>query len=114
MLQEVLPCDVCQAHYGRWITKHKPKLLKDLPYAQLNTWVRTFLWRLHNEINDENNKYTFPYTSLSETYKGMDITKTWKQLEPVMLKAITLNGLTLFPWKKWLGHVRMLQGMYGI
>jgi hypothetical protein len=114
VLQEVLPCEVCKEHYGRWIAKHKPILVKELPYAHLNTWVRTFLWRLHNEINTENDKNTFSYASLTDTYKGTEITKAWKQLEPVILRAIKLNGLTLFPWKKWLGHVRMLQGIYGV
>lgn len=114
MLQDVIPCDVCQTHYGHWFAEHTPSVLKELPYGQIGPWIRNYLWSLHNEINEGNDKPVFPFESLTVTYRGTEITKAWKQLEPVILRAIKLNGLTLFPWKKWLGHVRMLQGIYGV
>ena len=114
LLQGVLPCDVCQTHYSEWLTEHNPSVLTTLPYAQIGAWIRNYVWSLHNEINEGNEKPRFSYDVLSLTYKSVNITNTWKQLDPIILRAIKLNGLTLFPWKKWLGHVRMLQGIYGI
>jgi hypothetical protein len=114
MLQQTLPCDVCNAHYGRWLADHNPSVLSGLPYPEFGPWIRNYLWSLHNEINEGNDKPTFPFEALGSTYKGTEVTKAWKQLEPVIMKAIKMNGLTLFSWKKWLGHVRMLQGIYGV
>lgn len=114
MLQQTLPCDVCTKHYGEWLAEHNPSTLTGLSYGEIGPWIRNYLWSLHNEVNEGNDKPVFPFEALGSTYKGTDITKTWKQLEPVILRAIKLNGLTLFPWKKWLGHVRMLQGIYGV
>jgi hypothetical protein len=114
MLQQTLPCDVCNKHYGEWLAAHTPSTLSGLPYSEIGPWIRNYLWSLHNEVNEGNDKPIFPFEAIRSTYKGTDVTKTWKQLEPVILRAIKLNGLTLFPWKKWLGHVRMLQGIYGV
>ena len=114
LLQQTLPCNVCTTHYGEWLANHTPSILKDIPYAQIGPWIRNYLWSLHNEVNEGNEKPLFAFENLTATYKGTDITKVWKQLEPVILSAIKLNGLTLFPWKKWLGHIRMLQGIYGV
>jgi hypothetical protein len=114
LLQQTLPCDVCHKHYGEWLAGHNPSILKDMSYKDIGPWIRTYLWSLHNEVNEGNDKPLFAFEDLNATYKSVEITKVWKQLEPVVLRAIKLNGLTLFPWKKWLGHIRMLQGIYGV
>jgi hypothetical protein len=113
-MKATIPCDICQEHYGRWLSQYPPKMLYEMPYDYRGEWVRQFLCSLHNVINEENEKPIFPIEKLRETYKGVDITGSWKQLEPVIKRAINLNGITLIPWKKWLGFVRMLQGIYGV
>lgn len=112
-LQATLPCDVCSNHYGEWLQMHPPNTLKTLPYTQISGWIRNYLWSLHNRINEGNDKSAFPFENLAETYKAVDITVAWQSLEPVMRRAITLNGISLFPWKKWLAYIRTLQGIYG-
>jgi len=113
-LQPTIPCDICHDHYGRWLAQHHPSALKTLSYEKLKEWIRNYWWSLHNEINEGNEKPVFPFESLSETYKGVNITEIWQKLQPVMKRAITLNGISLFPWSKWLAQVRTLQGIYGI
>ena len=108
-----LPCDVCRDHYGRWLSARPVQVLNDLPYAQTAEWIQRYLFDLHNEINEGNDKPVFAFSDLASAYKGVNITGSWRALEPVMKKAITLNGISLLPWKKWLGYVRMLQGIYG-
>jgi hypothetical protein len=112
-LQATLPCDVCSNHYGEWLQMRVPNTLKTLKYSETSDWIRNYLWALHNRINEGNDKPIFPFDSLAETYKGVDLTMAWQSLEPVMKRAITLNGISLFPWKKWLAYVRTLQGIYG-
>jgi hypothetical protein len=82
-----------------------------MDYGLTNIWICNYLWSLHNTINEGNNKPIFAFDQLI-VYKGVDIKQAWKALEPLMKKAITLNGVSLFHWKKWLGYIRMLQGLY--
>lgn len=113
LLQPTIPCDVCRNHYGIWLAAHPPSVLATMPYNQVGPWIRNYLWELHNEINEGNDRPTLPISELSSLYRGVSITATWRALEPVMKSAIALNGISLFPWKKWLGFVRTLQGIYG-
>jgi hypothetical protein len=113
-IKNTIPCDVCQEHYGRWLADHAPSALNSMPYALKAPWIRHYWWALHNEINGGNEKPVMGFEELSDRYKGINVTDAWKRLEPVIKRAITLNGITLMPWKKWLGFVRMLQGIYGV
>jgi len=112
-LPQCIPCDICSAHYSRWLSEHPVGDLETMPYNQIGPWIRHWFWLLHNTINEGNDKPLFEESALSVTYKGTNITNSWKALEPVILLAIRLNGLSLLPWKKWLGYVRILQGIYG-
>lgn len=112
LLQQCIPCDVCRNHYAIWLAAHPPSVLATLPYNQIGDWIRNNLWELHNTINEGNDRPTLPKSELGTLYRGVSITVTWRTLEPVMKRAIILNGVSLFPWKKWLAVVRTLEGMY--
>ena len=109
-----LPCDVCRAHYTEKISAAPPLALAKMVYSETGLYLRRWLWSVHNEVNEGNHRDVFPFEKLADTYKSVNITETWRALEPIMKRAITLNGITLVPWRKWLGFVRMLQGIYGI
>jgi hypothetical protein len=113
-IQHTLPCDVCRTHYKQWLADHPPNTLTTLSYDKSGHWIQTYIWSLHNEINEGNGKPIFQFEDIKAAYKGVNITATWKALEPVMKKVIQLNGVSLLSWKKWLGHVRNLQGIYGV
>ncbi len=113
-LAPTLPCDVCRAHYTEKLSANPPIALTTMGYSDVGLYLRRWLWSIHNEVNEGNDRALFPFEELTDAYKNVNITETWRALEPVMKRAITLNGITLLPWKKWLGFVRMLQGLYGI
>jgi len=113
-LQTTLPCDFCRNHYKEWLAENPPSILLKLNYSEIRVWIRTYLWSLHNQINEGNNKPIFLESQLEETYRHTNIKPLWDALEPVMRKAIRLSGITLLPWKKWIGYVRTLQGIYGV
>lgn len=113
-LQPTLPCDFCRNHYKEWLAEHPPSILLKLNYSEIRVWIRNYLWSLHNRINEGNDKPIFPESQLEETYRNTSIKPLWDALEPVMRKAIRLSGITLLPWKKWMGYVRILQGIYGV
>jgi hypothetical protein len=109
--QGAIPCDVCRGHYGEYLVETPRAVFLQVAYPAFGLTVRKWLWTLHNRINVGNDKAEFPFESLA-VYKDTNLTKAWKALEPVILKAIKLNGLSLFPWKTFLGFVRSLQGLY--
>jgi len=112
-LKNTIPCDICSEHYGRWLISHPLSQLTLGSYANTSEWIRNFFWKLHNEINEGNDKSILPLSDLSSLYKNTNITETWKKLDPVMILAIRLNGISLLSWKTWLACVRRLQGLYG-
>ena len=112
-LQRCLPCDICRGHYTERLKEFPIDGILTMPYAEFGHWVRHHLWQLHNIINEGNDKPLFTWEQLTLEYKGINITEQWKRLEPVVKKAIQLNGITLVPWRKFLGFVRGLQGLYG-
>jgi len=111
-LKNTLPCDICRAHYSDWLIDHPPEMISKLDYSELGSWIKTYLWTLHNIINEGNDREEFDWESLTETYKNVNLTDTWKALQPVMKKAVSLNGVTLLSWTRWLANIRILQGMY--
>lgn len=111
-LQQTIPCDVCRAHYGEWLTENPPAAVQSLPYAEVSLWAQRWLWLLHNRINEGNDKPVFLFDQLQAVYKGTQITQSWKALTPVLQKAISLNGVTLLSWRNWLMIVRKLQGFW--
>jgi hypothetical protein len=113
-MKSTIPCDICRDHYARWLAEHPPSVLLTMPYKETGNWIRLYIFNLHNEINEGNEKPLFSFDDLSSMYKGVNTTLCWKQLEPVMKLAITLNGVTLLSWKKWLAFVRTLQAVYGV
>lgn len=113
-LQPVLPCDICRTHYAEWLAANNVQVLLTIPYASFGNWVQTYLWNLHNTINEGNDKPLVEFEALEAMYSSISISKSWKALEPIMRKAIQLNGVTILTWKKWLNHVRQLQGLYGV
>jgi len=113
-IQPCIPCDICRDHYGRWLKDNPVSELEKIPYTAVGPWIRTWLWKLHNEINEGNDKPIFSESSLAEVYKDTNTVVAWKALEPVIKLAISLNGLPFLPWKKWLSYVRVLQGIYGL
>lgn len=113
-MKGTIPCDICRDHYAHWLAEHSPTILLKLPYTEIGPWIRLYLFNLHNEINEGNDKPMFSFDDLSGVYKGVDTTLCWKHLEPVLKRAITLNGVTLLSWKKWLVFVRTLQAVYGV
>lgn len=76
-----------------------------------STFVRTWLWTLHNEINVENGKPELPFTELS-MYDSVDFRDMFWRLDPVMRLATTKSGLGYIGWLKWAASAKMLVSFY--
>ena len=109
---DIIPCDVCKKHYKE-VLRHNPvdqiiKMDTDVAY----TFIRTWLWTLHNEINVENGKPELPYTDLSPLYSTVDLRDTLWRLEPVMKVAIMKSGVGYISWMKWSTSFKMISSFY--
>jgi len=111
---EMLPCEKCRAHYADYMAQSPLTQISTIPYTQLNTFLKTWLWTLHNDINVTNGKLVFLYADLAVTYGAVNIQDTLWRLEPVMKKAIQLSGVSLMKWTKWVHSCKMLKAILGI
>lgn len=113
MLPKMIPCDKCRAHCAEYLAA-VPFDLKSVPDDELNDWMRTYFWEFHEHVNSGIGKPSFPKDTLTATYRNVSIPATLKQLAPYIEVAIRLRGITLFPWQKFQGFVRMLVSLYGL
>jgi len=104
---DIIPCDVCKKHYKQVILERPINILK-LDRVAAYTFLRTWLWTLHNEINVENNKPELPFTELTPLYGDVDLRDTLWRLEPVMKVAILKSGVGYISWTKWSTSFRMI------
>lgn len=108
---EMLPCDKCRAHYTTYLGTNPLTQFAEGPYSQLKTTVKTWLWRLHNEINVDNGKPVFAYEDLESTYSAVNLQDQFWRLEPIVKKAIQIQGLGLMKWLAWVKSFKMLRAI---
>jgi hypothetical protein len=87
--------------------------LLELPYESLNRYVRTWFWELHNWVNESHGKPTYPFDSLTPTYKGVNIRSTVRALDVPMKKAIRVRGGQQMAYTDFIKWVTMLCSLYG-
>ena len=109
----VLPCDKCRAHFNAFMTANPPTQLSNIPYSDLKRWVKSWFFTLHNEVNQENNKPIFEYTDLVTTYSDVNLQDLFWRLDPVMKKAIQLNGVSLMKYQAWIHSFKMMRSILG-
>jgi hypothetical protein len=111
---EMLPCDVCRAHYQEYMKAHPPSQLTTTPFTQTNEWVKKWYWTLHNEINTSKNLPEYPYNDLNAQYSSVNLTDLLYRLNPVIKKAIDLNGVQYIKWTAWVSSYRMLRSILAV
>lgn len=111
---EMLPCDHCRAHYSAFFTANPPSQLSSIPYSDVKRWVRSWFFTLHNEVNADNHKPLFQYENLSSAYGSVSFTDNYQRLEPVIKRAIQLNGVSFLKWTSWVHSFKMLRSILAV
>jgi len=114
ILPKMIPCAMCRAHAEEWIAAHPVAVLKTLSDADLHDWLVDWVYDFHESVNARVGKPSFDKTLLSATYGSISIPGAMRILKPFIETAIRLSGITLFPWQKWQGYVKLLCSYYGI
>ena len=106
-VQKMIPCDICRAHYQEYLANKPVKGWLKEPYSVLNNNVRVWLWTLHNDINQGNDKPIFPFDGLS-VYSAVPIRQRLAQLSAPIQRAMAHNGVKLLHWLAFEKYVKIL------
>jgi hypothetical protein len=111
---EVLPCDICRAHYQTFLKANPTAQITTLPLTQLNNWVKSFFWNLHNQVNSSRGTPIYSYADLPVAYSKVDLTDLLYQLTPVVKKAIVLSGVPYMKWTAWISSFKMMRSVLAV
>ena len=112
--QHILPCKDCREHYKTYYKNNNPSILKTLTPEQQALWVQNFFFNLHNNINTENNKPLFDFSSLHTTYKNVNFMFEIKHFEKLLKIVFQYNEVSLLSWLNWLKTFRTIANIYGL
>jgi hypothetical protein len=113
-LGKMIPCPSCKDHYDSYLRENPvDKALLELPYEDLQAYVRRWFWELHNWVNESHGKPLFPLESMQPTYKAVNIRRTVQLLDIPMKKAIRVRGGQQLAYTEFIKWVNMLCSVYG-
>ena len=113
MLPKMIPCEKCREHATEYLNVVRFDL-KPVADDELYEYIRTYFWEFHEHVNSGLGKPSFPKDDLEAAYRTVSVPNTLKTLTPYIETAIRLRGLTLLPWQKCVGFIRMLISLYGL
>lgn len=115
MTGDVLPCDICRGHFQEFLRKNPPtQLTITFTQVQINAWVKSWFWNLHNQVNNSRGLPIFPYNDLTPTYSNVSLTDLLYRLNPVIKKAIELNGVPFMKWTAWVSSFKMMRSILAV
>ena len=112
IMPKMIPCEDCRIHAESWILINPITAIKTLPHNDLNTWLVNWVYTFHEDVNRRTGKPSFDRALLHQKYDNVNIIASLSALKPFIETAIRLSGITLLPWQKWSGFVRMLASFY--
>lgn len=110
---EMLPCDVCQAHYVRYSKENPITHFSEIPYSLLKNSIKTWLWQLHSDIRTEYGKEVLPFDQLGTVYGSVNLQDQLWRLEPIIKTTINIKGYGLMKWTNWVKTFKMLRATLG-
>lgn len=114
LLPKIIPCPNCREHAQDWINKHPITAIKEISSDELYSWLTTWVYTFHEDVNYRTGKQSFDKGMLAQTYRSINILQIFKAMKPFIENAIRLSGITLMPWQKWINHFTILRSLYGI
>jgi hypothetical protein len=107
-LPSMLPCPYCRDHLQTYQKSHPFALPQNA--GEWNSYVTTYVYDLHEDVNARIGKPSFPKEDLSKTYSNTKPFKeTFDALEKLVDRAMKQEGVTLFAWRAWVKQMKMLR-----
>ena len=114
IMPKMIPCPTCRAHAEEWIAAHPITPVKTLPADEINDWLVDWVYTFHESVNARAGKPSFDKALLGPTYNNVSVHGALRILKPFIETAIRLSGITLLPWNKFVGFVKILCSLYGL
>lgn len=111
---EIIPCKTCKEHYQAYLAEHPVDALQTMPFDSIRDWLRTWFWDIHEWVNGQLGKPSFPKDELTSTYARLDLRLNLRKLEQPMTKAINLSGVSFRRWIEWKNRYIMLLSIFGV
>ena len=113
--EAILPCPMCQNHYRQWIKENPLRHFLDIKNpVRFYEVARTWLWRLHDSINQERGAEQMSFDEAAALYG----TKTTEDLQQALEKLLEvldraklqrlIDGAYIREWKAKLFALRRL------
>jgi hypothetical protein len=113
ILPKIIPCPDCRQHAELWILQNPITAIKTMSATELHDYLVNWVYRLHEDVNARTGKASFDESLLTQKYGSISIQGALNSLKPFIETAIRMSGITLLPWNKWNGFVKMLCSLYG-
>lgn len=95
-LQTIIPCQECKQHFLEYKIEHP---FPDVPYSELNTTVRTWLWELHANVNERKGvPNSVSMDDLAERYGSTDLRVAYYTVKSIMIKFFKTPLVSIINW----------------
>jgi len=109
-LPKTLPCEDCSMHAQNYILSHPIVIPEN--FQDLKTYVKTWLYNLHEDVNMRLGKPSFLYSNLTQEYGSVPLKNQYEVVQVLVKRAIEASVIHLLSWNNWSKPVRILLGMY--
>ncbi len=114
-LVKVIPCPSCKEHYEVYLKEHPVnKAIMDVPYRDLQAYMKKWFWELHNWVNESLSRPLFPYEDLSAAYGSIPLRQEMRALDVPIQRAIRLRAGQLLGYKEFTSQSMILFSIFGI
>jgi hypothetical protein len=110
----VMPCAVCRSHFNSAFRSMNFSEFVSLGGVERRTWIRTWLWNLHNQVNAQNQKTGIAYEDLSKTYTMTTLKPHYQDLVAMFQRGTQSGQLLGEHVQMWKTTYQYLIALYGL
>lgn len=113
-LQDIMPCALCVQHYTEAVRRLNPVVIVGNRGTARRRLLRSFFWKLHNDVNARNQKEQFPEESLERYTDKAAFQESLAKILGMVKAAVSAGKLQLTASSKVLrgiDHLRILCGI---
>lgn len=109
-LPKTLPCEDCRGHMKQYISENPIEVPE--VFSELKTYVKRWLFNLHDNVDIRLGKATFLYDDLTAEYGAVPLRNQYEVTQVLIKRAVQGSAVSLFSWNNWSKYVKILLGMY--
>lgn len=108
----VMPCATCRTHFNSAFRSMNYSEFIKKNGEERRTWIKTWLWNLHNTINQQSQKPLFEYDTLSNIYNQKHLKPHYNNLITMFQKGTQMGQLQSEHVQMWKTTFQYLSSLY--